>query len=278
MKIAVTGGSGIAGSFVIPELVENGHEVVNVDTVAGPKPDAPFLRADLTDYGQTVSSLHRAEGVVHLAAIPNPLNDPDEVVFSTNVMSTWNVLQAAEVLGIEKLVLASSINAVGAVFSHESVPPLYFPLDEDHPTRAEDSYSLSKWVGEQIADGFARKRRVQIASMRFHGLRNDAEIAQLRSNPVSEPLSKASQFWGYVHLRDAARACRLALEADWEGHEAFFINASDTTLSAPTEDALEASYPGVELKRSLPGFSAVIDCSKAKRFFSWEPAISWREG
>src|SRR5436309_2733878 len=79
-------------------------------------------------------------------------------------------LAAGGLLKVPKLVLASSINAIGMAYSNENVPPLYFPVDEEHPTRAEDSYSLSKWVGEQVADGFARRRPVQIASFRFHGL------------------------------------------------------------------------------------------------------------
>jgi len=276
MRVVVTGGSGKAGSAIIPELLEHGHEVLSVDTVAGDG-GTPFMRADVTDYGQTLSVLRDADWVIHMAAIPSPVSDPPEVVFSTNTVSTWNVLQAAEVLGITKLVLASSVNAVGLVFSRETVPPLYLPIDEEHPTRAEDSYSLSKLVGEEIADGFCRKNPMQIASFRFHGLRRDDDLSEYSASPEMDPLPGAKSLWGYLRLADAVRACRMALEADWEGHEAFFLNASDTTLGLPTEQAVAAAYPGVPLSKPLPGFQAVIDCSKAQRFFGWESTGSWRD-
>jgi nucleoside-diphosphate-sugar epimerase len=276
MRVVVTGGSGKAGSHIIPELLEHGHEILSVDTAAGDG-STPFMRADITDYGQTLSVLRGADWVIHMAAIPSPVSDPPEVVFSTNTISTWNVLQATEVLGINKLVLASSVNAMGLGFSRETVPPHYLPVNEEHPTRAEDSYSLSKLVGEEIADGFCRKSPMQIASFRFHGLRRDDELEEFKAGPEMDPLPGAKRLWGYLRLKDAARACRMALEADWEGHEVFFLNSSDTILGIPTEDAVAAAYPGVPLKKPLPGFQAAIDSSKAKRLFGWESTGSWRD-
>jgi len=276
MRVVVTGGSGRAGRYIIPELMEHGHEVVNADVVRREDVPGRFMYCDFTDYGQTLSTLRDAEAVIHMAAIPSPVMHPHEVVFRVNMMSTWNVLQAAEVLGINKLVLASSINAIGATYSLRAVPPLYFPIDEEHPTRAEESYSLSKWLGEQMADGFARKRPVQIASFRFHALLDDARLQEFKKNPITDPVSWAKHFWGYTHLKDAARACRLAIEADWTGHHAFFINASDTVLSIPTEEAIRKAYPGVPIKKTLAKYQSAIDPSKAKRVFGWEPLYSWR--
>ncbi len=276
MRVVVTGGSGRAGRYIIPELVEHGHEVVNADVVRREDVPGRFMYCDFTDYGQTLSTLRGAEAVVHMAAIPSPVMHPHEVVFRVNIMSTWNVLQAAEVLGINKLVLASSINAIGATYSLRAVPPLYFPIDEEHPTRAEESYSLSKWLGEQMADGFARKRPVQIASFRFHALLDDARLQEFKKNPIVDPAGWAKHFWGYTHLKDAARACRLAIEAQWTGHHAFFINASDTVLSIPTEEAIKKAYPGVPIRKNLAKYQSAIDPSKAKRVFGWEPLFSWR--
>ena len=276
MKIVVTGGSGKAGSYIIPELLSHGHEVISVDKMAGDG-KTPFMVADLTDYGQTVSVMSEADGVIHMAAITNPDHDPPGVVFSTNVVSTWNVIQAAEVLCVKKLVLASSVNAMGLNYSRKPVPPKYFPVDEDHPTRAEDSYSLSKLVGEEIADGFCRKISMQIASFRLHGLSHDNQIQLFKDSPITDPLLYANSFWGYLRLKDTARACRMALEAEWEGHEVFFLNASDTNLAVPTDQAVETAYPGVPFKKPLSGFQAAIDCSKAKRIFGWESTRSWRD-
>jgi UDP-glucose 4-epimerase len=275
--IVVTGGSGRAGTYICRELVEHGHVVRNVDHHR-PEHDAParFFRADLADMGQTVAALQGAEAVVHLAAIIHPLSDPEQVVFQTNVMATWHVLQSAELLNVPKLVLASSINAMGMSFSREHVPPLYLPVDEEHPTRAEDSYSMSKWVGEQIADGFARRRPVQIASFRFHGLWDTARERTSRHGVPNDPAQGVKHLWGYTDLSDAARACRLALETDWPGHEVFFITAADTYLTMPTSEAITATMPGVPLRTELPGFASTFDCSKAERFFGWRAEHTWR--
>jgi nucleoside-diphosphate-sugar epimerase len=276
--VAVTGGSGRAGGYVIRELSEHGRRIRNVDR-RRPENESPaaYFKADLTDLGQTVAALAGAEAVVHLAAITHPGTDPDQIVFQLNVMSTWNVLQAAELLRIPKLVLASSINAMGMAYSKENVPPQYLPVDEAHPTRAEDSYSLSKVIGEQTADGFARRRSVQIASFRFHGLWDTQQERSGRRSPSSDPSHGVKQLWGYTDLTDAARACRMALEADWQGHEVFFITAADTHLSLPTREAVAATLPGVPLRAELPGFASPFDTSKAQRMFGWRPERSWRD-
>src|SRR6266545_3358912 len=97
-KIAVTGGSGKAGRAVVRDLLEHSHEVLNVDVVPSadsrsPDSPAPFLIADLTDYGQTVEALSGGErlpgieAVVHLAAIPSPVHSTADRVFRTNITS-----------------------------------------------------------------------------------------------------------------------------------------------------------------------------------------------
>ena len=158
------------------------------------------------------------DAVIHMAAIPNPLGAPEHEVFRVNMASDWNVLEAAEIHGIRKVVKASSINAVGAVFSKRRVAPLYFPIDEEHPTRAEDSYSQSKWLGEEMADGFCRRREMQIASMRFHALMEESRQADLRTQGDTTTVDgrTAKEFWGWTDIGEAATACRLALETDWD--------------------------------------------------------------
>ena len=70
-----------------------------------------------------------AAAIIHMAAIPNPLMAPEHEVFRVNMVSNWNVLEAAEIHDIPKLALASSVNAIGAVFSKAPVVPEYFPID-----------------------------------------------------------------------------------------------------------------------------------------------------
>ena len=72
MKVVVTGGTGKAGRAVVRDLLEHGYDVLNVDLRHPAEYVSEFLQADLTDFGQAVASLHGADAVVHLGAIPGP--------------------------------------------------------------------------------------------------------------------------------------------------------------------------------------------------------------
>src|SRR5215813_10746468 len=161
MRIAITGGGGELGRTLIPYLIEQGHSVVSIDRASpsasqlaarGPE----FIAADTRDFGQFVASIRGCDALVHLAAHRSPIGNIDHVVYADNTVSSYNALSAAATLGIKRVCLASSINAVGGAFSRAPRYD-YFPLDERHPTYAEDAYSLSKWVLEQQADAFVRR-------------------------------------------------------------------------------------------------------------------------
>jgi len=285
-KVVVTGGSGRAGEYIIAELAANGYDVYNADSVppreGSASQAAQWWDIDVTNYGEVLNVLTGADAVVHMAAIPAPNKDPEHKLFRINMMANWNVLEAAEVHGIERICMASSINAVGAGWGSKLYTPEYYPVDENHPTRAEDAYSQSKWLGEQMGEAFVRRRpgKVQIANMRFHALWDPAtakhhlEAGDKTSLDGRNPMG----FWGWVGRHDAARACRLSIEKEFGGHEAFFINATDTTLEIPTMDALEAVHPGVEIREPLPGFKSPLSVRKGEELLGWIPVESWREG
>ena len=100
MKVLVTGGSGRAGKYVIKDLLENGHSVVNADMINGyledRNPELSFKKIDFTDYGQTVFATENCDAIIHLAAIPNPGVIPNQEVFRVNMLSTFNILEVAE--------------------------------------------------------------------------------------------------------------------------------------------------------------------------------------
>ena len=306
MKVLVTGGSGIVGHYVIDELVSHEHTVLNADRVRpgdlghsgshGASRDTAaalregwgdaveFIQLDVTDYGQVVSAMGRCEAVVHLAAVPTHVGFIEERAFATNTVSMWCVMRAAEQLRVRKLILGSSYNAIGAFVTSAARwdggvrPPEYFPIDEDHPTRAEEGYSVSKWVGEQVADAFARRDPdMQLGSMRFNGMWDDERMRQLQAEPIMDVNERAAGFWTYLHIRDAARACRMAVEAEWKGHQRFFLNAKDIMLALPTMDAISQVYPTAPVRRTIEGFEAPIETANARRMFGWEPLYSWRD-
>ena len=182
-----------------------------------------FIVADTRDFGQFVASIRGCDGLIHLAAHRSPLNMLDHVVYADNTVSSYNALSAAATLGIQRVCLASSINAIGGVFSRAPRYD-YFPVDEQHPTYAEDAYSLSKWVLEQQADAFARRfEGMRIASLRFHALVEQRQVAVDMAQRFGAIVSR--HLWAYTSLKSASSACLLALTADFSGHEAFYIVA-----------------------------------------------------
>jgi UDP-glucose 4-epimerase len=314
MRVVVTGGSGRAGEYIIAEMAAHGWEVINADRnppgpIAGGGDEAKnergpstssgradrgaqdaqtewqspalFWQVDVTDFGDVVNAVAGADAVIHMAAIPAPNHMPENQLFRINMLSSWNVLEACEVHGVKRVVMASSVNALGAGWGEHTYPPLYFPVDESHPTRVEDAYSQSKWLGEQMAQAFIRRGHIkQVANMRFHGLWDPATAVAHRERGDKKETSgrRGMGLWSWTGRHDAARACRLAIENDFEGAEAFFINASDTVLDIPTVDAIRKEYPGVPLRKPIEGFGSALDISKAKRILGWEPVESWRDG
>jgi len=95
-RVSVTGASGQAGRAVVRELLEHGYDVAATDVaVSRDDLEAGMLRADLTDYGQALGALERAEAVIHLANIPAPGLSTPAVTFNANVAMNFNVFHAA---------------------------------------------------------------------------------------------------------------------------------------------------------------------------------------
>ena len=151
-KIVVTGGSGKLGTWVIKDLIEHGYEVLNADSKPPEKSLCDTIYTDLRNLGEAYGVLQDADAFIHLAAIPVAFSFPNEVTFQNNVMSTYNILEAAAGLGIKKAVIASSEAVYGIGFSKELHAPQYLPLDEEHPLLPEDPYGLSKVVSEKISE------------------------------------------------------------------------------------------------------------------------------
>jgi nucleoside-diphosphate-sugar epimerase len=270
MKIAVTGGNGRVGRAVIESAAAAGHTVVSIDRRHDPPATraADFYELDATEYDALERAITGCDALIHLAAISGPGRSPDDVVHSNNVVSSYNALRAAAAAGVRRVCQASSVNAIGGRFSRWPPRYDYFPVDEQHPTYAEDSYSLSKWICEQQADAIARQfRALTIASLRLHGVVTDrTEMAPWIDSPdkIAE-----RHLWGYT-LRDAAtRAFMLGVTADFAGHEAFYIVAPETMVDTPSLELKERYYPTVPVQGDLGGTQGFFDCRKAGEILGW---------
>ncbi|MFI6425107.1 NAD-dependent epimerase/dehydratase family protein [Promicromonospora sp. NPDC050880] len=279
-RVVVTGASGKLGRFVVEHLAEAGYAVAATDRVA-PPPGSPgdFTVADLTDLGQVVELLsgvderRPADAVVHLSAIPAPGLATNAATFGNNVPSTYNVLRAAQVVGIRNIVTASSETVLGLPFD---VPPPYLPVDEEYDVLPQSTYSLGKSLEEEMARHFARwDPELKVAALRFSNVMTPQDYARFPSWQ-DDAQARRWNLWGYIDGRDGAQAVRRALEAEFTGFEAFVIANADTVMERDSADLAAEVFPDVPHRRPIEGRETLLGIDKARRVLGYAPEHSWR--
>lgn len=286
--IIITGGSGKVGRACVRDLMEHGYKVASIDMVrpAGlsnpPKPtDVNFTRADITKFGEVMAALSginaRVEetvtGIVHLGAIASPGEAADHVIFEVNTVSTYNVFEAARRLGIRNIVWASSETVYGIPYPGG---PRYVPVDEEIEL-PQWSYSLSKLMGEKMAEQFARwDETTKIIGLRFSNVQEPQDYANFASYQ-KDPRARHFNLWTYIDARDAAQAIRLSLEAKLTGAHVFGIANSDSVMTESNDALLDEVFPGTKRKRPLKPYESLISIEKAERVLGYKPQYDWRK-
>jgi UDP-glucose 4-epimerase len=280
-RVAVTGGSGKLGRAVVADLLEHKYDVVNLDSAGPREQPSPYIRIDLTDYGQVVDALTTNDGlagtidaVVHLAAIPAPGLTANAATFANNATATYNVFAAARAAGITNVVWASSETVLGLPFD---TPPPYIPVDEEYPARPESTYSLVKHLEEQMAAQFCRwNPQLKMFGLRFSNVMDPADYAVFPGFD-SDPRSRIWNLWGYIDARDGAQAVRRALEFEGVGLEVFVIANADTVMSRSSASLAAEFFPDVPVTKELGEHETLLSIDKARRVLGYEPEHSWRE-
>jgi nucleoside-diphosphate-sugar epimerase len=273
MRIVVTGGSGKGGRWVVRDLREHGHDVLNVDLRHDGSPHGQCVIADLTDLGQTHDVLSGADAVIHFAAIPAPELRAEGETFRINALSTYNVFQAAVGHRLRRVVWASSETVLGLPFDR---PPDFAPIDESITPRPETSYALSKLVGETMAGEFARRSGIGFVGLRISNIMEPDDYAAFPSYWDDAQLRRWN-LWGYVDARDVATAARLGLEAQVEGSEIAIIAAADTVMPRPSADLMAEVFPTVPMRRAVEGRDTLLAIDHARRLLGYEPAHRWAD-
>jgi nucleoside-diphosphate-sugar epimerase len=192
------------------------------------------------------------------------------------VVGTYHVGEAAGRLGLRTMVTASSINALGMTWAERRMGPLALPIDESHPCRPQDAYSLSKWVDEQTIAALHRRTGLRTIAIRPPRVIWPERYPELLAI-IDEHDAHYRLFWSYVDVRDLAVGFRLAVENESVEQEAFFITADDPFARQPLSELLPRYWPGTEeLARGLTGTSPAVVSEKAKRLLGYQPQWSWR--
>jgi len=276
VRVCVTGAAGKAGRAAVTELRANGHEVVATDLVTATVPTVgPILQADLTEYGQAVEVLHGVDAVVHLANIPAPGRFTPAVTLNRNLAMNANIFLAAAQLGLRRVVWASSETTLGLPFD-TATPPRYAPVDEEHYPHPTTTYALSKVASETMAEQIAGWSGIPFVALRFSNIMGPDDYRRFPGFQ-DDPALRRWNLWGYIDVRDAAAACRLALDAPVTGAQSFIIAAADTVMDRPSADLLREIFPDVPLRGAFGEHDTLLSIDRARRVLGFAPRHSWRD-
>ena len=271
MRIAVTGGSGRVGSFVVRELILRGHDVINIDRRPLDLAGARFVYADLGHREQVQPIFEQVDAVCHLGEIPSVhVAMSADAVFSHNMRVASVVMQTAADLKIGRVIYTSSCQAYG-MWDGPVAKPLRLPFDETHPLAPHNAYALGKAAGEMYAKLMANRHGLSVAAFRLPWVENreysDSIVESMRVMP-----KQTDGFATYCHAADVARAFALAIERPRGGFEAYHFSAAEIFSLQPLAARLKAHHPDYPpLSNDWPAFRSPLLTQKARDHFGWEP-------
>jgi nucleoside-diphosphate-sugar epimerase len=126
-----------------------------------------------------------------------------------------------------------------------------------------------------MARQFSRWSGIPFVGLRFSNVMLPQDYERFPSFS-KDPMLRKWNLWGYVDARDVAQSCRLALEADISGAEAFIIAAADTVMNRPSRELLAEVFPGVPLRGEIGEFESLLSSEKARKMLGYRPQYSWR--
>ena len=296
-RVLITGASGRFGEYMVQALRDD-YDLVLTSRSAPPadRADLPWLQGDLNDFPACQRAVDGVHAIMHLGAVPSPSDHPGLIARSnergeplppfdatmhTNVIGTYNLMMAAVQAGVGTVVMTGSNCAFGMGYriSDRPFPIDYLPLDEEHSTDVEDSYSFSKLVGEELLASFTRAYGIRTYVTRPAGICPPERLKRM-AETVSRAQEWSQWMWGYVPSVDLAAMQRLILEQAEElpEHDIFVANGLDTTLLEPTRDMIARLRPDLlPLAQWIEGHKALFSTAKAQGLLGWTPKQSWRD-
>ena len=296
MKVLLIGGCGFVGSHVADALLERGLKVRVLDQRAEafrpPLRDVEYQFGDFGDTSALIEALAGTDAVVHLASttVPGTANLDPVADITGNLVATVKMLELLRQTGTRKIVYLSSGGTVYGV-------PQTDPVAETHPLRPINSYGIVKVAienylhMEEVLHGTCH---VVLRASNPYGPRQGRLGVQgiigthLWKVIQNEPL----EIWGdgsvvrdFIHVRDLATLCAQAVLSDVTGcfNAGSGEGASVKEVVAAIGRTLEASgRPPAEIiykpGRAYDVPRVVLDITRAKAAFGWQPAIGLTDG
>jgi len=165
VKLVVTGAAGRVGTLLRPALVEHAVRVVDRHPVAG---WAEVVVADLRDPDVAAAAVEGADAVLHLAGNPRPDAVWDQLL-PANIVTTATVLDAAAAARVSRVVVASSVHALGGYLR----PAVREPIDPQGAPLPCCRYGASKAFAEAAGAATAHSSSTSVVCLRLGGCRSE---------------------------------------------------------------------------------------------------------
>jgi NAD dependent epimerase/dehydratase len=298
-KILVTGSEGFIGSHLVEKLINDGYKVrafiqYNFKSDKGwlnnlKNDNLDFFFGDIRDLDSVLLSLKDVDSVFHLAAlisIPYSYDSPIGYI-NTNVIGTYNILEASRKNSIKKIIITSTSEVYGSA--------KYVPMDEGHPLQAQSPYSASKIAADRLAESYYKSFRLPVTIVRpfnTFGPRQSTRavipriITQLLNNPSEVKLGSLSPIRDFNFVEDVVDAFIAIYKSDSSiGQEVNIATGKGISVGELIE--LIAKELGISFNvlldeaRVRPELSEVDrligDASKLKELTGWYPKHSFLE-
>jgi UDP-glucose 4-epimerase len=301
MKILITGGAGFVGSHLCEKYVNEGHNVTCLDNfMTGNLVNIRHLlkhrnfklvNGDIRNIDVVEKTMHDVDAVFHLAAmihVDRSIVEP-RIAYDINVNGTLNILEAARMLDVNKIIHASTSEVYGSA--------QYAPIDEKHPLDAPHSYGASKIGADRMCKAYIETYDLDIAIMRpfniFGPRQKDSgyggviSIFTRRIFDNKPPIiyGTGEQSRDYTYIDDVVNAYDVILNSKKKiktpvnfgtGKDIKIKDLANLIIKElGKEKELSPVYidprPG-EVER------LICDYSKAKEIYGWEPKVDFKTG
>jgi UDP-glucose 4-epimerase len=299
LKVLVTGGAGFIGSHVVDRLVEEGYEIRVLDDLSTGKlgniqshlssGKVEFVRGDIRDASLVNKILEGVNVVIHMAAlvsVPLSVENPN-LTFDINLLGTLNLLRSSIVKHIDRFVFISSCAVCG--------DPESLPVTEQARTNPISPYAESKLIGERYCLGFSERQLLHSVVLRFFNVYGPRQGMNEYSGVITRFIDRCkqklpltiygdgSQTRDFVNVKDVAEAILASTKSNKAEGEIFNIGSGKpTTIKELAETVLELTGVGSKISYEKPRAGDIkdsyADITKAKKFLSYEPKVSLREG
>jgi len=282
MKVLVTGAAGFLGRHVARRFLAEGHEPTGFDRSIAEGEDYENVQGDFLDLDGLIETARGHAVICHIGAIGDVYLAAQQpaLAASVNVTGSANVAAAAAEVDA-RVVYASTWEVYGE--------PEYEPLDEEHPSRPDHPYNITKLAGEQILLAAGRLKDLSVISLRL----GTSYGTGLRSNSVfrifvdrarkGEPITiqgDGSQGRQFTHTSDIARAFVLAAESEVSGVALNTVAPDLVTIKELAELVVERFPTELTFGEPRPGDvpSARVSSEAIKALLGWESQMPFDRG